>query len=73
MPVSPEAKFANIEGALLNVRNFVFVSLLFFVSVDINDCTPTSCENGGTCVDGVNNVTCNCATGFTGETCQTSK
>ena len=29
------------------------------------------CENGGTCVDGVNEYTCNCAPDFTGEHCET--
>ena len=36
---------------------------------DIDDCSSNPCENGGTCVDGVNRYTCTCAPGFTGDTC----
>ena len=40
---------------------------------DIDDCNNSPCQNGGTCVDGVDEYTCSCeGTGFTGENCQTS-
>jgi len=35
------------------------------------DCTTSSCLNGGTCLDGINNYTCICQKGFTGANCQT--
>ena len=36
-----------------------------------NDCPSTNpCENGGTCVDGEGDYSCNCAGGFTGDTCE---
>ena len=38
-------------------------------SSDINDCSANSCQNGGTCIDGVNSFTCNCAAGWIGDTC----
>ena len=45
-----------------------------FLSADTDDCTAGSCENGGTCIDGVNMFTCECTgTGFEGTTCSTSK
>ncbi|XXT24974.1 pentapeptide repeat-containing protein [Sorangium sp. So ce429] len=36
-------------------------------------CTGTSnpCQNGGTCVDGVNSYTCTCSPDFTGPSCET--
>ncbi|XP_063971397.1 fibrillin-2-like isoform X3 [Lytechinus pictus] len=37
---------------------------------NIDDCSPDPCLNG-VCVDGVNSFSCNCTTGFTGDTCQT--
>jgi len=40
---------------------------------DIDDCTPKSCANGGTCVDGVDDYSCQCAEGFNGDNCETSK
>ena len=39
--------------------------------VDIDDCRSNSCKNDGTCIDGVNDYTCNCATGYTGDNCET--
>ena len=38
--------------------------------LDIDDCAGVSCNNG-TCVDGVNEYTCNCNSGYTGEHCNT--
>jgi hypothetical protein len=39
---------------------------------DIVDCTPTSCQHNGRCVEGVLGFTCDCAgTGYSGTTCQT--
>ena len=43
------------------------------IYLDINDCYPDPCQNGGTCVDGVDSYTWNCPTDFTGVNCQTSK
>ena len=40
---------------------------------DIDDCVNHTCLNGGSCVDGLNNYSCNCETGFTGDHCETSK
>jgi hypothetical protein len=36
-----------------------------------NDCPSTNpCTNGGTCVDGEGDYSCDCAGGFTGDTCE---
>ena len=39
--------------------------------LDIDDCVNHTCSNGGSCVDGVNNYSCKCMPGFTGDRCQT--
>ena len=44
-----------------------------FNFVDINDCAPNPCENGGSCVDQVDAFICNCAPGYGGDTCSASK
>ena len=37
-----------------------------------DDCTPTSCQNGGVCIDKINSFECNCEnTGYTGLICNT--
>eukprot|EP00058_Branchiostoma_floridae_P022713 XP_002608203.1 hypothetical protein BRAFLDRAFT_90357 [Branchiostoma floridae] len=38
---------------------------------DTNDCDGVTCENGGTCRDGINEYTCDCADGFEGTHCET--
>ena len=37
--------------------------------LDIDDCVNHTCANGGLCVDGINNYSCNCSAGYTGERC----
>ena len=38
---------------------------------DINECAEYPCKNGGVCTDGVNDYSCACAAGWTGEQCTT--
>ena len=40
---------------------------------DIDDCVNHTCANGGSCVDGINNYSCNCIAGYTGPRCQTGR
>ena len=39
------------------------------ITANIDDCTPGACLNGGTCVDGINDSSCNCTDGWEGEDC----
>ena len=41
--------------------------------VDIDDCSPNPCQNGGACVDGINSFTCNCRPGYAGAKCETGE
>ena len=45
----------------------------YIISADTDDCATNPCENGGTCVDGVNSHTCTCVEGYEGSNCETSK
>ncbi|XP_065067473.1 neurogenic locus notch homolog protein 2-like isoform X3 [Rhopilema esculentum] len=38
---------------------------------DINECASSPCQNGGTCVDGVNGYTCKCVEGYGDPLCKT--
>ena len=38
-------------------------------AVNTDECSPNPCQNGGTCVDGVNSYTCQCPSGWTGTNC----
>ena len=40
---------------------------------DIDDCASHPCENGATCIDAVNDYTCNCVDGYTGRNCSIGK
>ena len=40
---------------------------------DIDDCSSSPCDNGGTCVDGVNSYLCECLPGFNGTNCTQGK
>ena len=35
-----------------------------------DNCTGVACQNGGTCRDGVDQFTCDCAIGYTGQNCE---
>ncbi len=38
--------------------------------IDIDDCAPAPCLNGGTCTDGVASYACSCPSGFGGARCE---
>ena len=37
---------------------------------NIDDCIAVTCQNGGTCQDGINSYTCQCTTGYEGDNCE---
>ena len=41
--------------------------------VDINECSPNPCKNGGSCTDLVNGFTCSCVAGYNGGDCSNGK
>ena len=55
---------------LLNPQHEENFILLFYL--DIDDCSPNSCQNDGSCIDGIADFTCNCSDGFAGNTCEIS-
>ena len=64
----------NTDSArvVFDLKQFrIYLCKLIFL--DIDDCTPEACQNNATCVDVVNDFQCDCAPGFTGEFCETSK
>ena len=40
---------------------------------DTDDCAQRPCQNGATCVDGVNDYNCTCVSGYTGKNCSIGK
>ncbi|MCP3665622.1 MAG: hypothetical protein GY696_24510 [Gammaproteobacteria bacterium] len=43
------------------------------MGLDTDDCTGNPCQNSGTCIDGVNGYSCNCAPGNGGTNCEISE
>ena len=37
---------------------------------NIDECSPDPCQNGGTCIDGMNSYTCVCMDGYNGTNCE---
>ena len=71
---------ANCSISMLSIfqdnRNFnMFIkppwSIISF-TLDIDDCKGKSCDNGGTCIDGIASFQCKCPVGFTGLACEIS-
>lgn len=40
---------------------------------DLNECSPNPCRNGGICLDGDGDFTCECPSGWTGKQSNASK
>ena len=43
------------------------------IFLDIDNCDPNPCANGGICTDGTNSYICTCAEGYIGENCIESR
>ncbi len=43
--------------------------LIIYSETNIDDCVNRNCSGNGVCVDSVDSFSCECVSGFTGETC----
>jgi len=65
----------NSDLLAVTLRNdCIHINLLtvtMFVIVDIDDCALVNCTGSGQCVDLINDYTCQCFAGYTGDHCET--
>lgn len=54
-------------------KSHVIFVVLLCVLIEVDECSSYPCQNGGTCVDKINDFICLCRVGFIGTTCETGK
>ena len=75
----PPLSIARYSFIQLSVLKYIQISLNRFpphiiaIVIDIDDCMPNRCLNGGTCIDLVGGYSCSCATYYSGRNCAKSK
>ena len=52
-------------------KKIMINTIICILLLDINECASNPCQNGGTCVDGLD--ICNCAKGYNGANCEIGK
>ena len=84
VPISLHFRVTNLLAVFISVTSYrdvlvchsqlrrPFENALFCLA-DVNECDSTPCQNGGSCIDGIDSFTCKCQNGYTGINCQRRK
>ncbi|CAH1255193.1 JAG1 [Branchiostoma lanceolatum] len=67
---SPAIKTQYIRVVVKTYHVAAKMRIEFLGCDDTDDCQSDPCQNGGTCVDGLDSYSCNCTNGFSGDTCE---
>lgn len=55
-----------ISKEKLHLVQYSIQNRLLLFLIDLNECSPNPCQNGGICLDGNGDFTCECSAGWTG-------
>ena len=61
------------SSLFLVISNVKFVSCHYIYHSDVDECSSNPCRNHGTCYDGINSFSCQCARGWKGILCNEGK
>ena len=64
-----DVNFVTKKSSLLDR----WVKIYYSIFADVDECASHPCQNGATCIDEINDYSCDCAAGFTGEDCEKSE
>ena len=70
--LKPKETEANIIFQVLLEFEILGPRIFHFSIADIDECASSPCQNGATCIDGINSYECKCADGWSGEICDKS-
>ena len=65
--------FLKISQNIWQNKNCLSCQSVSICALDIDDCAPSPCQNGGTCTDGVDSYNCICVAGINGTNCEISE
>ena len=65
--------FLKISQNIWQNKNCLSCQSMSIYALDIDDCAPSPCQNGGTCTDGVDSYNCICVAGINGTNCEISE
>ncbi|XP_072018497.1 uncharacterized protein [Amphiura filiformis] len=68
-PITPKRSFKPVYVDKPMITNDVSMIIKHYC-MNIDECNSSPCQNGGSCIDQVNNYTCSCLSGWTGINCE---
>jgi hypothetical protein len=71
----PKQSCISVRGRSMYLNTPSMYLLIYlcisYIIADIDECAINPCQNGGECMDQVNDYMCTCAGGYTGDLCET--
>ena len=65
------ALYLKVSVSVMNISRVILSALFWNKNTDIDECSSSPCQNGGSCYDQVNGYFCTCQQGYNGNECET--